>query len=75
MKRLRKAAQGNYYNAQEIADKNHKIIQETGDTAGCVSFEWHGSSITDPFYDESSVNPVDPVEYYGDAFLNSPFAK
>lgn len=75
MKRLRKVAEGNYYNAHEIAEKNRRITDETGSTDGCVSFTWKGYAITDPFMDETGRNAVDPISYYGDEFRNSDFAK
>jgi hypothetical protein len=75
MKRLKKIAEGNYFNAQEMAEKNRKIVDETGSTEGCRSFEWNGYSIIDPFMDETGTNAVDPISYYEDAFKNSEFAK
>ena len=38
-------------------------------------FEFKGQDITNPFMDSSYRFEVDPVEYYGDAFLNSCFCK
>lgn len=75
MKRLRRVAEGNYFNAQEMAEKNRRIVEETGSTDGCVSFAWNGYSIIDPFMDETGKNAVDPISYYGDAFRSSDFAK
>lgn len=40
-----------------------------------TSFEWEGVVITDPFTDESTIVPVDPVRKYGLAFLQSPFCE
>ena len=76
MKRLRKVAEGNYFNAEEIRDKNMRILEKNhNDYHKCVSFDFKGVAIIDPFMDESSTQEVDPVKYYGDAFLNSDFAK
>ena len=35
-------------------------------------FEFDGMYITDAFMDETGRFEVDPVEYYGEAYLNSP---
>ena len=75
MSRLRKVAEGNYYNAWQIAQKNEKIVKETGETTECVGFEWQGFFITNPFKDETGRVEVDPVKYYGESFMNSDFAK
>ena len=75
MHRLRKIAEGNYYNAQEIAEKNRRLAEETGNTDQCVGFIWNDHFIIDPFMDETGRFSVDPIEYYGDAFKSSDFAK
>ena len=76
MKRLRKVAEGNYFNAEEIRDKNMRMLEKNPDDySKCVSFDYKGVTIVDPFMDESCTNDVDPVKYYGDAFLNSDFAR
>ena len=76
MKRLRKVAEGNYFNAEEIRDKNMRLLEKNpGDYSKCVSFDYNGVTIVDPFMDESCTKDVDPVKYYGDAFLNSDFAR
>lgn len=64
-----------YSTLRKIVEANEKIIDETKDTIGCISFEFNGTSITNPFADESSINSVDPIEYYGKAFLESKFMK
>jgi len=38
-----------------------------------ISFEYYGSHIVHPMLDESGSFEVDPIEYYGKAFLNSRF--
>jgi hypothetical protein len=35
-------------------------------------FEFEGTYITDPSMDETGRFEVDPIEYYGQAYLNSP---
>ena len=45
MKRLRKVAQGNYFNAEEIRDKNMRILEKNpNDYDKCVSFDFKGVS-------------------------------
>lgn len=52
------------------------VQQETLlDEDNFISFEFNGVFITDPFGDEDYTTIVDPVAYYGDAFLNSGFLK
>ena len=38
-----------------------------------IAFEWRGVRITDPFRDETGRFPVDPENYYDEAFINSEF--
>ena len=40
---------------------------------GEISFEFEGFDIVHPMLEESGMYKVDPVEYYGEAFLNSRF--
>ena len=37
----------------------------------CNVFEWEGTTIGDPFMDESRRFEVNPISYYGEAFLNA----
>jgi hypothetical protein len=61
-------------------DHAHKLVVENnrrleqGDQPG-HSFTWHGVAIHDPFSDPSGRYPVDPVEEYGQAFLESDFCR
>ena len=38
-----------------------------------ISFEYDGIEILNPFVDECEWYEVDPIEYYGELFLNSKF--
>ena len=38
-----------------------------------ISFEYNGTEILNPFIDEYDWYEVDPIEYYGEYFLNSKF--
>lgn len=38
-----------------------------------ISFEYEGHHIVNPLVDETASYSVDPIEYYGKAFLNSRF--
>lgn len=38
-----------------------------------ISFEYDGIDILNPFVDECDLYEVDPIEYYGELFLNSKF--
>lgn len=40
-----------------------------------LSFQWAGITIRNPFLDDEKAYPVDPVKYYGQAFLQSDFCK
>ena len=69
-----------------ITPERLKLITEIGslqmvvqDTVGHplrenpIHFKWKGFAITHPTEDESTSKKVDPVAYYGDAFIKSPF--
>lgn len=43
--------------------------------AEVMSFEARGCTIIDPLVDESSINTVNPIRYYGKSFLTSDFIK
>jgi hypothetical protein len=73
MSRLVKQAD-KYYNAREIAEKNHRLMEDKKDDK-CTFFEWNGYKIFDPFKDETGDKDVDPVEYYGKAYEQSDFNK
>ena len=38
-----------------------------------ISFEYEGIEILNPFVDECDMYEVDPIEYYGNYFLESKF--
>lgn len=56
-----------------IAEANNTGLRMSLGISELVSFRHNTTFITDPFRDESSIQEVDPIEYYGDAFLNSDF--
>lgn len=57
--------------AELLANTNNEIM--LGSEEPIVYFEFEGVAIHDPFTEESGRFEVDPVEYYGEAFLNSAF--
>lgn len=60
--------------ATEIAKRQRDYFNANGTyPKGFVSFEFKGIDIIDPFHDEQGMGEVDPVAYYGDAFLKSAF--
>lgn len=62
--------------AKQIAAVNDEILRLSDYATGnepTVAFEHGGVMITDPFLDSSSRFEVDPLETYGQAFLESPF--
>lgn len=59
--------------AKLIAHHNEKIVAESGESSDCISFEFEGISIHNPFADTSGMYEVDPIEEYGESFINSPF--
>jgi hypothetical protein len=44
-----------------------------GNEKDLISFEFNGIDIINPFINENATKEVDPIEYYGDDFLNSKF--
>lgn len=55
-----------------------EICEKTGEHHydGTICFEsQHGDNIINPFLSECMRFEVDPVEYYGDAFMNSEWKK
>lgn len=71
MKRLIAKAD-HYYNTRQIVTKNKRLFDE-GKIDKCVSFEYNGYKIFDPFKNENGDEDVDPKEYYGKAFEDSKF--
>ena len=59
---------------ETIGDKNDIYILEHGnlkDTA--ITFDFEGTCIHNPLYDESRRFPVNPIDYYKKAFIYSDF--
>jgi hypothetical protein len=57
------------------AEINYEIVITHGVSDAGVGFEWRGLYIHDPFTDpQYGAFPVDPVEQYGAAYLESVFA-
>lgn len=66
----------NYARAKEIANNNNKVWEQAEGrdvTDQMITFEFNDVTIFDPFVDESGRFDVDPISYYGSAFLNSKF--
>lgn len=65
----------------KIREIGQKQMEDSGNTNDpdfdkkCIHFEYQDIRIVDPFTDETGRFEVDPVEYYGEKFLNSDFAK
>jgi len=61
---------------QSLLEKAAKV-GECQETSGedIISFGWEGHTIINPFRDETSIYDVDPILYYGRAFLDSDFCK
>ena len=72
--RLKRKYADAYYNAKQIADKNKRLFNDKK-IDKCVSFEFKGYIIYDPFKDEKGKKEVDPIEYYGKAYEDSDFNK
>ena len=58
---------------KEIAALNSAIIFEYGIMDLVNGFDYSDTTIHDPYLDESGTSSVDPVAYYGQAFLESRF--
>lgn len=56
---------------KQIAEDQTQRFDKTGEMNGIISFEFEGTTIINPFEDETGRFEVNPVEYYGDAFLSS----
>jgi hypothetical protein len=83
MKRLIKKSSidPNILDMDKIREIGEKQFVESGETSDpkfedkCISFDYKDITIINPFMDETGRFEVDPIKYYGDAFLNSDFAK
>lgn len=67
-----------YRRARDIARKNNiKVMLAEGRdvSSELVTFSFGGHSIHDPWVSECGRFEVNPVNYYGPAFLNSKFCK
>lgn len=61
---------------QKLIDGNEKVIElNDHDTSFTVGFNHYDIWVHNPLYSECMRFKVDPVEYYGDDFINSSFAK
>jgi hypothetical protein len=58
---------------KRLGEKQYAILDEGGDDAQMLSFEFCGGDIVQPFLDENGFDEVDPIAHYGDAFLTSGF--
>jgi hypothetical protein len=58
---------------KKFADEQQDKFNE-GNDKDLISFEFEGIDIINPFMNENATEEVDPIEYYGDNFLNSEFA-
>lgn len=59
--------------AKLIADINDATNEKYGDLETEVSFEFEGFNVHNPFMDVTGRFEVDPIEEYGDSFINSKF--
>lgn len=61
---------------RRIAQQNAEYVERNSDTEGLnFVFQFEGVCIHNPFVSLCGRFAVEPVDYYGDAFLNSPFVK
>ena len=61
---------------KEFCETQYNKFNENGyEDFEFVTFEFDGMSIINPFLDYTGMFEVDPVEEYGDSFLNSDFLK
>lgn len=61
--------------ARKAVEINFEIVVAHGIGECKAGFEWHGTFIHNPFVDpQYGAFEVDPVQQYGDAYLNSIFA-
>lgn len=59
--------------AKKIAEKQQRGYNDSGDCGTFIHFDFKGTCIINPFMDEDNRREVDPLAYYGEAFLNSDF--
>ena len=57
--------------AKIISNLNNELLINGGESE--IYFDFEDMAIHNPFVEESGRLPVDPVEYYGKAFLESAF--
>lgn len=60
---------------QIVELNNHLMSQDLTPPVSFNGADDPSISVHDPFYDESGRDPVDPVLYYGQAFLDSAFCQ
>lgn len=51
------------------------LSEDINENINLISFDYHGMNIVNPFVDDCGCYDVDPVEYYGELFLDSDFIK
>ncbi len=62
--------------ARQIGERQQQFFDTHGRyPKDCISFEFDGVAIINPFTDTEARSEVDPVAFYGEAFLNSAFVK
>ena len=55
---------------KEWADLNHARYQESETDSRVIGFEFEGIFITNPFYDPSYREAVDPFKTYGSKYIS-----
>jgi len=62
--------------AEQLAELNKQLelqFEAEGAASYMLGFEYEGIFVVDPFLCENTLEKVDPVAYYGQAFINSIF--
>jgi hypothetical protein len=60
---------------KQLGETQSQLLECTGDLSSMIHFKFNESMIVNPFVDKDGFVAVDPIEYYGDIFLNSDFVK
>ena len=60
---------------RSIVGNNEQLVETEGHQDNCITFEFHGTCVYDPFHDESLRFSVEPIEYYGQYFIASDFIR
>lgn len=56
---------------EELADKQEELFNECWDVEGMIYFNHEGQMILNPFVSDCCRYRVEPVEFYGDAFIST----